>query len=118
MWCSWDIAIQGGLRVTDTEILDSGPAPVAPQALPAGSSALPHMAHAHDAVGAQQDCQRKVTVFTRVKEADSANGILDGMKKTPENSLLEGSFREAVQLRGRVHQWCCRQSDRAAQRAS
>lgn len=81
-----DIAVQGGLQVTDTEILDPGPAPVAPQALPTDGSASPDMVHAHDQmVAAQQDYQRKVTAFKQAKEeADRANGILDGVKKTAE----------------------------------
>lgn len=116
MRCARDIAVQGGLRVTDTEILDPGPAPGAPQALSPDSSASPDMVHAHDqAVAAQQDYQPKATAFNQTKEADSANGILDGVKKTADNSLLEGSPREAVYPRDRVHQWCSQESDHTAQ---
>lgn len=82
-----DIAVQGGLRVTDTEILDPGLEPDIPQALPTDGSASPNMVHAHDqAVVAQQDYQRKVTAFNQAKEeADRANGILDGVKETAED---------------------------------
>lgn len=74
------------------------------------------MVHAHDqAVAAQQDYQRKVTAFNQAKEADSANGILDGVKKTTENSLLGGSPREAVHPRDRIHRQCSQESDRTAQ---
>ncbi|MGH3866072.1 MAG: hypothetical protein ACRDQ4_08020 [Pseudonocardiaceae bacterium] len=55
-----DIAVQGGLQVTDTEILDPVPE--------------------------QQDYQQKVAVFNQaVEEVDRANGILDGVQKTAED---------------------------------
>ncbi len=61
------------------------------QALPADGPASPDVAHAHgEAVAVQQDYQWKVTAFTQAEEADSANGILDGVKKTAENS---GTYR-------------------------
>jgi len=82
-----DIAVQSGLQVTDTEIFDPGPEPDIPQALPTDGLASPDMMQAHDqAVAAQQDYQRKVTAFNQAKEeADRANGILDGVKKTAED---------------------------------
>lgn len=82
-----DIAVQSGLQVADTEIFDPGPEPDIPQALPTDGSASPDMVQAHDqAVAAQQDYQRKVTAFNQAKEeADRANGILDGVKKTTED---------------------------------
>jgi uncharacterized protein YukE len=80
------IAVQGGLQVTDTEILDPVPE--------------------------QQDYQRKVAVFNQaVEEADRANGILDGVQKTAEDYWKDLSGKRYIH----VHQWCCRRSDRTAQ---
>lgn len=93
-----DIAVQSGLQVTDTEILDPGPAPVMPQSLPTDGSASPNMVVAHDqAVAAGQDYQRKVTAFGQAKdEADRANGILDGAKKTAEDYWKDLSGRRYI----------------------
>jgi len=93
-----DIAVEGGLQVTDTEILDPGPAPVAPQALANDGSASPDTVHAQDqAVAAQQDYQRKLTAFSQAKEeADRANGILDGAKKTAEDCWKDLSGRRYI----------------------
>jgi uncharacterized protein YukE len=75
-----DIAVEGGLQVTDSDILDPGPAPVTLQADTTDGSASP------DTVAAEQDYQRKVTAFSQAKEeADHANGVLDGAKKTAED---------------------------------
>ncbi|MGH8939804.1 MAG: WXG100 family type VII secretion target, partial [Actinomycetes bacterium] len=50
-----DVALEGGLQVTENEILEPGPAPTAPTALPSDGSATPQMVMAHnEAVQAQQ----------------------------------------------------------------
>lgn len=71
-----DIAVQGGLQVTDTEILDPGPE--------------------------QQDYQRKIIAFNQAKEeADRAKGILlhkSILKKESARLLDEAKVAESRYL--------------------
>lgn len=86
-----DIAVEGGLQVTDTDILDPGPVPVTLQALATDGQASP------DTEAGQQDYQRKVMAFSQAKEeADRANGILDGAKKTAEGYWRDLSGRRYI----------------------
>jgi hypothetical protein len=50
--------------------------------------------------------QRKIATFNEATETDNANGILDGVPKIAENSLLTGSLREPVHSHDRIHQRC------------
>lgn len=66
------IALDGGLVVTDTQILDPGPAPTTPAALPADGSATPQMVQGYnDAVAAGESHSRKVAAFTAASEEAS-----------------------------------------------
>lgn len=82
-----EIAHQGGLTITGSTIEDPGPAPTAPQALPADGSASPQMIQYHaDTVQAGQIHQLKVIAFAHAEEeASRSNYILDEAKATAEN---------------------------------
>ncbi|MGH3907488.1 MAG: hypothetical protein ACRDTE_25420 [Pseudonocardiaceae bacterium] len=63
------IAHDGGLDVVAGQILDPGPAPTAPQALPSDGSATPQMVHAYDdAVQAQQIHYHKAAAYAAAGE--------------------------------------------------
>lgn len=69
------IALDGGLEVTDTQILEPGAAPT----VPAGAEVTPQMAQAHETALAAH--QQKVTAYNAAAgEANRAFGILDAAK--------------------------------------
>ncbi|MGI9063107.1 MAG: hypothetical protein ACR2FQ_04740 [Pseudonocardiaceae bacterium] len=62
-------ALNGGLEVSGDQILDPGPAPTAPQALPSDGSATPEMVRGYDnAVQAQQVYAQKTTAYAVASE--------------------------------------------------
>jgi hypothetical protein len=80
-----DIATEGGLKVTDTQILDPGPAPQNPGTLPADATPQQHSDHA-DAVKAQQAHAKQVTAYAHAQaEAKEANAIWKYAKDTWKN---------------------------------
>ena len=74
-----EIAHSGGLTVTTDEIVEPGPAPTAPAALPTDGSVTSQMVQAHnDAVTAQNIHAHKVAAYTAaLDEANRARGIVD-----------------------------------------
>lgn len=82
-----EIAREGGLTVNSDTIEDPGPAPTAPQSLPADGSATSRAVQANvQAMQAGEVYQRRVLAFNEAKaEAGRANSVLDGAKETAED---------------------------------
>jgi hypothetical protein len=93
-----EIAHQGGLTVNGDTIEDPGPAPSAPQSLRTDGSTTPRQVQDHNAaVQAGQDYQKKVEAFNQAKgEADRANDILGGARKTAEDFWKDLSSKKYV----------------------
>lgn len=80
-----DIAAEGGLTVTATQILDPGPAPADPGTLAADASAEEVSAH-RSAVDAQHVHARQVVAYHDAQtEAGSARSVLDFGKQVAQN---------------------------------
>ena len=77
-----DVALEGGLQVTENEILEPGPAPTAPTALPSDGSATPQMMTTYnEAVQAQQAHARQVAAYSAAAtDADAARKVVDTAK--------------------------------------
>jgi uncharacterized protein YukE len=79
------IAIDGGLQVTDTQILDPGPAPANPGTLPADATPAQQTAHG-DAVKATQLHAKQVAAFNAAStEANGAKSDLSFARDTFKN---------------------------------
>jgi uncharacterized protein YukE len=81
------IAREGGLEIVDEQILDPGPAPTTPQALPSDGSATPQMVQAHnDAMKAQQIHSLKVAAYAEADEQMAhSRQIIEGAKTFGQN---------------------------------
>lgn len=98
-----EIAQTSGLTVTADEIMEPGPAPTAPTALPTDGSAPPQMVQAHnDAVTAQNTHAREVAAYTAAsEEANRARGIADNARnvgRTVWNELSEKRWFNAAEF--------------------
>ena len=80
------IARDGGLTVTDTQILSPGPAPSQPASLPADATPQAREAHGN-AMAAAQAHEKKAAAYAAAKqEADRANSIYEQAKKRALNA--------------------------------
>ena len=96
-----EIAYTGGLTVTADEIMEPGPAPTAPAALPTDGSVTSQMVQAHnEAVTAQNMHAQKVAAYTAAsEEANRARGIVDNARnvnRTIWNELSEKKWFNAA----------------------
>ncbi len=96
-----EIAHTGGLRVTADEIMEPGPAPTAPAALPTDGSTTPQMVQAYNDAGTEQNNHaQKVAAYTAAsEEANRARGIGDNARnvgRTIWNELSEKKWLNAA----------------------
>ncbi|WP_199433561.1 hypothetical protein [Qaidamihabitans albus] len=79
-----EIAAEGGLEVTATQIMDPPPAPPAPSNLPGDGSATPEQVAAHnDAVTAQETHAAQVNAYNEARtEADLGRRLWESAKTT------------------------------------
>lgn len=80
-------AREGGLDVVDEQILDPGPAPTAPQALPTNGPVTPQLVHAyHEAAPARQIHHSKVAAYAAAdEEMTHSRRIIESAKSFGQN---------------------------------